>query len=184
MTRPVRCPMRVPVAGGIACRALAAVWSGAARRVCGHAPDIARFALAPQDSLVRQKCHKNPMTEGRLSYETRSAQPSDALTREPAWGSRLSSTSTMSPVLTNHLLRRSIRRVRDGPQWSLSRVESCLMILVDGVIVDRVAVSVAVSSSIMKRTKRRVRNHSHSVGHSPQSCVADPGLSSERRITR
>jgi hypothetical protein len=30
------------------------------------------------------------------------------------------------------------------------------MILVDGVIVDRVAVSVAVSSSIMKRTKRRV----------------------------
>jgi hypothetical protein len=27
--------------------------------------------------------------------ETRSAQPSDALTREPAWGSRLSGTSTM-----------------------------------------------------------------------------------------
>ena len=46
--------------------------------------------------LAREaKCHKNPMTEGRLSYETRSAQPSDALTREPAWGSRLSGTSTM-----------------------------------------------------------------------------------------
>jgi hypothetical protein len=36
----------VPAAGEIACRALAAVWSGAARRVCGHAPDIARFAHA------------------------------------------------------------------------------------------------------------------------------------------
>jgi hypothetical protein len=27
-----------------------------------------RATAAPQDSLVRQKCHKNPMTEGRLSY--------------------------------------------------------------------------------------------------------------------
>jgi hypothetical protein len=26
--------------------------------------------------LVEAKCHKNPMTEGWLSYETRSAQPS------------------------------------------------------------------------------------------------------------
>jgi hypothetical protein len=45
--------------------------------------------------LVDAKCHKNPMTEGRPSYETRSAQPSDALTREQASGSRVSGTSTM-----------------------------------------------------------------------------------------
>jgi hypothetical protein len=66
--------------------------------------------------------------------------------------SRLTRENTGAPggIRTRNLLiRRSIRRVRDGPQWSLSGVESCLMILVDGVIVDRVAVSVAVSSSIM-----------------------------------
>jgi hypothetical protein len=46
-------------------------------------------------------------------------------------------------------IRKSIRRVRDGPQSSLSGVELCVMILVDGLIVDWVAVSVAVSSLIM-----------------------------------
>jgi hypothetical protein len=50
----------------------------------------------------------------------------------------------------NLLIRRSIRRVRDGSQRSLSGVESCVMILVDGLIVGRVAVSVAVSSLIMR----------------------------------
>ena len=48
----------------------------------------------------------------------------------------------------NLLIRRSIRRVHTGPPRSLSGVGSCVMILVDGLIVDRVAVSVAVSSSI------------------------------------
>jgi hypothetical protein len=65
------------------------------------------------------------------------------------------------------LIRRSIQRVRGDPQRSLSGVALCVMILVDGLIVDRVAVSVAVSSW--------VRSQSHSVGHSPQSCVAGPG---------
>jgi hypothetical protein len=50
---------------------------------------------------------------------------------------------------SHHLIRRSIRRVRDSPQRSLSGVESCAMILVDGLIVGRVAVSVAVDSLIM-----------------------------------
>ena len=47
------------------------------------------------------------------------------------------------------LVRRSIRRVHTGPRRSLSGVGSCVMILVDGLIVDRVAVSVAVNLSIM-----------------------------------
>ena len=53
------------------------------------------------------------------------------------------------PDVSDDLIRRSVQTVRDGPQRSLSGVESCVMILVDGLIVDRVAVSVAVSSSIM-----------------------------------
>jgi hypothetical protein len=52
-------------------------------------------------------------------------------------------------VTTHSQIRRSVRRVRDGPQSSLSGVELCVMILVDGLIVDWVAVSVAVSSLIM-----------------------------------
>jgi hypothetical protein len=45
----------------------------------------------------------------------------------------------------NLLIRRSIRRVRGGPRRSLSGVGSCVMILVDGLIVDWVAVGVAVN---------------------------------------
>jgi hypothetical protein len=41
MTRPVRCPMTVPIAGGITCRAASV---GLSQRA---APDIAKFALAP-----------------------------------------------------------------------------------------------------------------------------------------
>ena len=53
-------------------------------------------------------------------------------------------------------IRRSIRRVRDGPPWFLLGGRLCVMILVDGLIVDRVAVSVAVNSSIMQT---RVDDH-------------------------
>jgi hypothetical protein len=56
----------------------------------------------------------------------------------------------------NLLIRRSIRRVRDGPPWFLLGGRLCVMILVDGLIVDRVAVSVAVNSSIMQT---RVDDH-------------------------
>jgi hypothetical protein len=52
----------------------------------------------------------------------------------------------------NLLIRRSMRWVRNDPQRSLSGVEPCVMILVDGLMVDRVAVSVAVSLLIMWRT--------------------------------
>ena len=65
--------------------------------------------------LVEAKCHKNPMMEGWLSYETRSAQPSDALTREEASGSRVSGTSTMYSGTYEHLLRRSRSHVRNDP---------------------------------------------------------------------
>jgi hypothetical protein len=52
MTRPVTCPMRVPVAGGTACRALASV--DMSQRA---APDIARFALAPPLVFGRIRAH-------------------------------------------------------------------------------------------------------------------------------
>jgi hypothetical protein len=39
MTRPVRCPMMVPVAGGIACRPKSEFGVSAAPRVCGHVPE-------------------------------------------------------------------------------------------------------------------------------------------------
>jgi hypothetical protein len=45
----------------------------------------------------------------------------------------------------NLLIHRSIRGVHDGPRWSLSGVGSCVMILVDRLILDWVAVSVAVN---------------------------------------
>ena len=55
------------------------------------------------------------MMEGWLSYETRSAQPSDALTREEASGSRVSGTSTMYSGTYEHLLRRLRSWVQRGP---------------------------------------------------------------------
>jgi hypothetical protein len=47
MTRPVRRPMRVPVAGGTACRALASVLFVQRAASMATLPNIARFALAP-----------------------------------------------------------------------------------------------------------------------------------------
>ena len=69
MTRPVKCPMTVPVAGRTACRALASVRSAAARRLCGHAPNIARFAFAPHwlpASGVLTLCRRKRLPRRRL----------------------------------------------------------------------------------------------------------------------
>jgi hypothetical protein len=77
MTRPLKCPMTVPVAGRTACSALASVRSVAARRLCGHAPDIARFAFAPTGypasgvlTLCRRKRlpHRRPLAAVSSSF--------------------------------------------------------------------------------------------------------------------
>ena len=76
----------------------------------------------------------------------------EKLLAHPEWRTRRWRTRRCAPggIRTpNLLIRRSIRRVRDGPRRSQLGVGSCVMIFVDRLILDRVAVSVAVNASIM-----------------------------------
>ena len=110
--------MTVPVAGRTACRALASVRSVAARRLCGHRHDIARFAFAPHwlpcircpdlMSSDRLPHHRHLRIYAAVSVK-RSKPTNDRIVRaksskahHAAW-SRRSETSRQPPPICNPL---------------------------------------------------------------------------------